>query len=188
MDATAENPLAAPDAAGWHDWLARHHASASEGFVLVGRAGTDRTALRSVDALDSALCFGWIDSVRRRWDDETFVQRYSPRRPGSPWSAVNVAKVEVLLAAGRMEPAGLTEVAAARSDGRWAAAYPAQRDAVAPDDLAGAIAADPRAAERWAALGRTEQYVAMLPVLKAVGDARRERAVASAVRRLARPE
>lgn len=186
MDATAENPLAVPDAASWHDWLARHHASATEAHVLVGRQSTKRTSLRSGDALDTALCFGWIDSVRRRWDVETFVQRYSPRRPGSPWSAVNVAKVEALLTAHRMAPAGMAEVAAAQADGRWAAAYPAQRDAVTPDDLAAAIAADPVADARWSDLGRTEQYAVMLPVFRAVGGVARERAVLAAVRRLAR--
>ncbi|GAA3972328.1 hypothetical protein GCM10023085_63390 [Actinomadura viridis] len=118
-------------------------------------------------ALEVALCHGWIDSRRRSYDEHYYLQRYSPRRKGSPWSRVNVEHVEALTAAGRMRPSGLAEVAAARADGRWAAAYTAQRDATVPPDLAEALAAHPEAAARFEELGKTARYLLILPLLKA---------------------
>src|SRR5688572_8711495 len=97
------------------------------------------------DALDVALCYGWIDAQRRALDAASYLQRYSRRRPRSSWSKVNIAKVEALTAAGRMRPPGLAEVAAAKADGRWDAAYESQRTAEVPPDLAAALAADARA-------------------------------------------
>ncbi|MCY1012558.1 YdeI/OmpD-associated family protein [Nannocystis pusilla] len=96
-----------------------------------------------------------------------YLQKYVPRRRGSRWSQINVAKVEALLAAGRMRPSGLAEVVAARADGRWAAAYESQRDATVPPDLAAALAASPRAARTFAGLGKTRQYAVILGIVTA---------------------
>ncbi|MFC7639963.1 YdeI family protein [Streptosporangium lutulentum] len=114
-----------------------------------------------------ALCYGWIDSQRKSYDEHSFLQRYSRRRRNSPWSQVNVDHVEALSAAGRMRPPGLAEVAAAQADGRWAAAYTAQRNATVPPDLAEALAARPEAAARFAGLDKTGRYLVILPLLKA---------------------
>ncbi|TDC50162.1 hypothetical protein E1212_15665 [Jiangella ureilytica] len=108
------------DAAGWDAWLARHHDSADGVVLRIARKGSPGLTIE--DALEVALCHGWIDSVRRAGDEQHFLQRYSPRRRRSPWSARNVALVEALTAAGRMGPGGLAQVAAAQQDGRWDAA------------------------------------------------------------------
>ncbi|MFC6580799.1 YdeI/OmpD-associated family protein [Planomonospora parontospora] len=155
------------DAAQWESWLAGHHATEGEAWLEIARKGSGEELITIGEALEVALCYGWIDSHRRSCDERRFLQRYSPRRGGSAWSRVNVERVEALTAAGRMRPPGLAEVAAARADGRWAAAYAAQREAVVPPDLAEALAARPEAAARFEALGRTGRYRVVLPLLKA---------------------
>ncbi|MFS1300044.1 YdeI/OmpD-associated family protein [Streptosporangium longisporum] len=155
------------DAAAWEAWLAAHHESGDGAWLRIAKKGSAATSVTITQALEVALCYGWIDSHRRAHDEDFYLQRYSRRRRGGAWSRVNVERVEALTAAGRMRPPGLAEVAAARADGRWEAAYTAQRDAVVPADLAGALAAHPRAAARFDALGRTGRYRLILPLLKA---------------------
>jgi uncharacterized protein YdeI (YjbR/CyaY-like superfamily) len=132
-----------------------------------------------------ALCYGWIDGLRRALDDVSFLQRFSRRRPGSSWSKANVAKAEALMAAGRIRPAGLAEVAAAKADGRWQAAYESQRTAEIPPDLAAALAGDARAHAAFERLGRSGRYAVILPLLKARTPQARAKILAQAVARLA---
>jgi uncharacterized protein YdeI (YjbR/CyaY-like superfamily) len=155
------------DAAAWDAWLAEHHATAADAWLEIAKKGSGATSITVVEALEVALCHGWIDSHRRALDDRFYLQRYSRRRKGGAWSQVNVDRVEALTAAGRMRPAGLAEVAAAKTDGRWAAAYIAQRDATVPPDLAKALTDDPRAAASFQALGKTARYRLILPLLRA---------------------
>ncbi|MFC6880880.1 MULTISPECIES: YdeI/OmpD-associated family protein [Actinomadura] len=155
------------DASGWETWLAGHHEA--EGGVWL-KIAKRRSALVSVtieEALQVALCYGWIDSQRKSCDEHSYLQRYSRRRKGSPWSRENVERVEALTAAGRMRPSGLAEVEAAKADGRWDAAYAAQRNATVPPDLAAALAARPEAAARFEALDKTGRYLVILSLLKA---------------------
>ncbi|GAA0951062.1 hypothetical protein [Nonomuraea longicatena] len=108
------------DAAAWRNWLADHHASTEEAWVVLAKKGTtEPTSLTYEQAVEEALCFGWIDGLTRRRDGATYLQRYTPRRPRSTWSASNVARVERLRAGGRMRAAGLAEVERAQADGRW---------------------------------------------------------------------
>ena len=107
------------DAALWEAWLAEHGTTYRELWLRIARANSGHTTVTADQALDVCLCYGWIDSLRRSDEGGYFLQRYSPRRPGSPWSRINAAKVEALLAAGRMQPAVLAEVAAAKATGRW---------------------------------------------------------------------
>ena len=107
------------DAAAWEAWLAAHHDSAAEVWLTIARRGSTLVTVTIGEALDVALCYGWIDSHRRRGDELGYLQRYSPRRRRSPWSAINAAKAEALIAAGRMRPAGQAAIDAARADGRW---------------------------------------------------------------------
>ena len=136
------------------------------------------------DALDGALCFGWIDGQRKGLDEMSFLQRYCPRRARSTWSQVNVDKVASLAAAGRMRPAGVAEVERARSDGRWDAAYERQSTATVPDDLLAALHDTPAARAAFDALGRTEQYAVMLPVLRATTPEARTTVIRRQVERL----
>ena len=124
-------------------------------------------SLTSDEAVDVGLCYGWISGQRKSLDEVYYLQKYVPRRPRSRWSRVNVAKVEELIAAGRMRPSGLAEVQAAKADGRWAAAYESQRDATVPPDLAAALAASPRAAKAFDALGKTQRYAVILKLITA---------------------
>ncbi len=151
----------------WEAWLAERHGSADGAWLKVRKKNAQRPTITVTEAAEVGLCYGWIDSVRKSYDAGHFLQRYSRRRPGSPWSRVNVERMEALIAAGRARAPGLAEVEAAKADGRWDAAYAAQRDATVPPDLAAALAADPTARESFEQLGKTEQYLVMLPLLKA---------------------
>jgi uncharacterized protein YdeI (YjbR/CyaY-like superfamily) len=155
-------PLRFRDVAALEAWLEKNHAKADEVWLVVAKKHAD--GLHIVDALDVALCFGWIDGVRRAHDEDSFLQRYSPRRAGSSWSKINVDKVAVLTAAGRMRSSGHAQVELAKSDGRWQAAYIGQRDFTVPADVLAALKSK-RAA--FAKLEKGAQYLALLPVLKA---------------------
>jgi uncharacterized protein YdeI (YjbR/CyaY-like superfamily) len=173
-----------PDAAAWEAWLEAHHDTAAEAWLRIAKKGADLRSLSIGEALDGALCFGWIDGQRKGLDQVSFLQRYCPRRARSTWSQVNVEKVARLTAAGRMRPPGLAQVAAARADGRWDAAYERQSTAEVPPDLAAALAGDAAARAAYDALGRTERYLLALPILKAVEPDARARQVARAIARL----
>lgn len=173
------------DRAGWESWLAEHHGSRTEAWLRIGKRHAGIATVTIADALDVALCYGWIDGQRRAHDNVSYLQRYSQRRPTSSWSQVNVAKVAALTAAGRMQPAGLAQVAAARADGRWAAAYAAQRTAEVPPDLAAALAADAAANAAFQRLGRSDRYTVILALLKARTPQTRARILARALTRLA---
>jgi uncharacterized protein YdeI (YjbR/CyaY-like superfamily) len=177
--------LAFESAEQWEAWLAEHHAGADGALLKVRKKNAKRPAITVIEAAEVGLCYGWIDSVRRSYDADHFLQRYSRRRPGSPWSKVNVERMEALMAAGRARAPGLAEVAAAKADGRWDAAYAAQRDATAPPDLVAALAADPGAREFFEQLGKTEQYLVMLPLLKAATPGTRATRLAKALADLA---
>ena len=107
------------DAAAWDAWLAANHTRREGVWLDIAKRGTGVASVTNDEAVDVGLCWGWISGHRKALDDIYFRQRYTPRRSGSNWSAVNVAKVEQLLAAGRMQPPGLAEVEAAKADGRW---------------------------------------------------------------------
>lgn len=177
-----------PDAAGWESWLQAQHGERTEAWLRIAKRHSGIATITIADALDVALCHGWIDGRRRAHDDVSFLQRYSRRRPRSSWSKVNVSKVEALTAAGRMRPGGLAEVEAAKADGRWAAAYESQRTAVVPPDLAAALAGDGPANAAFERLARSDRYAVILPLLKARTPEARARILARAVERLAGQE
>jgi uncharacterized protein YdeI (YjbR/CyaY-like superfamily) len=134
-----------PDRAAWHDWLVEHHASEPAVWLVLTKKGGTVTALTYAEALDEALCFGWIDGQGRRRDEGSVFQRFTPRGPRSRWSARNVGHVERLEREGRMTDAGRAAVDAAKADGRWEAAYAASSEAELPEDLLAAVAAVPEA-------------------------------------------
>jgi len=154
--------LTVPDAAGWRAWLREHHGDPTGVWLVLAKKGTTRpTSLTYDEALDEALCCGWIDGQVRRGDEATYRQRFTPRRARSPWSARNVGIVDRLVAEGRMHPAGVAEVERARADGRWEAAYPGATDATVPPDLAAALAAEPRARAMFDALTSQNRYAVL---------------------------
>jgi len=150
------------DAAAFEAWLDAHVDLRAGVWLKLAKKGSGVSSLTAEEAVDLGLCYGWISGQRKPYDESYYLQKYVPRRPGSRWSQVNVAKVEELLAAGRMRPPGLAEVASAKADGRWAAAYQSQRNATIPPDLAAALAASPQAAQAFDALSKTQQYAVIL--------------------------
>ncbi|GAA3704426.1 YdeI/OmpD-associated family protein [Zhihengliuella alba] len=150
--------LLVPDADAWHAWLLEHHASsAGVSLVLTKKNGTT-TQLTYDQAVAEALCFGWIDGRRNARDAETFANRFTPRRPGGMWSQRNVRLVERLIADGRLQPAGLAQVEAARADGRWERAYAGSASAEPPAELAAALAEHPGARGIYAELNAANRF------------------------------
>jgi len=156
-----------PDASAFETWLDQNVDHQPGVWLKIAKKSSGIASLTDDEAVDVGLCFGWISGQRRSLDDVYYLQKYVPRRPRSRWSQVNVRKVQELTAAGRMRPAGVAEVEAAKADGRWDAAYESQKDATVPPDLAAAMAASPRAAEAFEALGKTDQYAVILDVVTA---------------------
>lgn len=164
-------------------WLESHHADTPGIWLLLAKKDSGLPSPTAEEILDGTLVYGWITGKRMARDERTYLQKITPRRPRSLWSQVNVRQVEALTAAGRMREPGLAEVRAARADGRWEAAYPSQKDATVPDDLAAALAADPAAAAAFDALGKTDRYLVIVSLWQArtakTRAARLERAVAA---------
>ena len=154
-------------AAAFEAWLEQHAHEPAGVWLKLAKKGSGIPSLTDDEAVDVGLCFGWISGQRKALDATHYLQKYVPRRPRSRWSRINVDKVQALLAAGRMRPSGMAEVEAAKSDGRWAAAYESQRNATIPDDLAAALAASPAAARAFESLGKTKQYAVILAVVTA---------------------
>ncbi|MFE0698758.1 YdeI family protein [Streptomyces sp. NPDC058872] len=164
-------------------WLEEHHGDTPGIWLLLARKGSGLASPNAEEILDSTLAYGWITGKRIARDHRYYLQKITPRRPRSLWSQVNVRQVEALTAAGRMREPGLAEVRAARADGRWEAAYPSQKDATVPEDLAAALAAEPKAAEAFDGLSKTDRYLVILSLWQArtakTRTARLERAVAA---------
>ena len=181
--------LTVADADAWHAWLDAHHADSSGVWLVLARKGTiDPTSLTYDQALDEALCHGWIDGQRRSGDASTFVQRFTPRRARSPWSKRNVGIVERLSKEGRMQPAGMAEVERARSDGRWQAAYEGQRSIAVPADLAAGLAAEPKAQAMFEILTSQNRYAILYRIEGAKRAETRARRIEQFVAMLARGE
>ena len=159
--------LAFPDPAAWEKWLAAEHAGASGLWLKLAKKGCPHPTVSYAEALDIALCFGWIDGQKRPLDDDYWLQRFTPRKPKGKWSKINRGKAEALIAAGRMRPAGLREVEAAKADGRWDAAYEGQSTATVPDDLRQALDADADAAAFFATLDRGNRYAILYRIQEA---------------------
>lgn len=186
MGAVDRDPvLDVPDAAAWARWLAVEHARHGGVWLKLAKGGGARGLLTYSEALDEALCWGWIDGQKRSLDATHWLQRFTPRRARSGWSMVNIGRVEALEAAGRMREAGAREVAAAKDDGRWARAYPPQSKAEVPDDLAQALGAVEGASARFAALSASARFSVIYSVVTAVRPETRARRVAAAVAKLA---
>lgn len=180
--------LIVPDATALRAWLAEHHATSPGVWLALTKKGGTTTTLTWQQAVDEALCFGWIDGQTRKRDDQTSCVRYTPRRARSMWSARNVENVARLEAEGRMTDSGRAEVEAARADGRWERAYVASSNAEVPDDLAAAIAAVPQAQAMFDVLTKTNRY-ALIHRLTTVKRAEtRQRKIESFVAMLARHE
>lgn len=145
------------DAAAWEKWLAAH-GDAPGLWLKIAKKDQGVTSVNYSDALDVALCHGWIDGLKRGCDEQYFLQRFTPRKPRSLWSKLNVARIEKLIGSGRMQPAGLREVERAKADGRWEAAYHAASGMDVPPELAMALKKNAKARKAFEALNATNRY------------------------------
>jgi len=160
-------PFASREA--WESWLEEHHDSSAGVWLKIAKKATGIETVTHAEALEEALCFGWIDGQRNSFDDEWFLQRFTPRRPRSRWSQINRDKADELIARGAMRPAGLREVKRAKADGRWDAAYASQSKIEVPPDLQQALEDSPAAKEFFGTLNSTNRYA----VLYRIHDAKR---------------
>jgi len=176
------------DAEALRTWLLDNHETSPGVWLALTRKGGTVTSLTWQQAVDEALCVGWIDGQGRARDSETSLIRFTPRRPRSPWSQRNVANITRLEAEGRMLPAGWRAVEAAKANGRWEAAYAAQSEAEVPADLAAAVAADPTAQAMFDVLTKTNRFALIYRLGAVKRPATRERKIAEFVAMLARHE
>lgn len=181
--------LLVADAAAWRAWLEAHCDEEAGVWLVLAKKGTrEPTSLSYDQALDEALCFGWIDGQVRRLDEATYRQRFTPRRARSPWSRRNVGIAERLAAGGRMHPRGLAEIERAKGDGRWEAAYAGAATIEVPDDLAAALAASPRAQAMFERLTSQNRFAVLLRVTSATRADTRSRRIEQFVAMLERGE
>lgn len=171
------------DAAAWQEWLREHHARAAGAWLVLARKGvTSPTSLSYEQAVEEALCHGWIDGQARRRDEATTFQRFTPRRARSVWSQRNVERVARLSEQGRMQPAGIAEIERAKADGRWEAAYAGPASITVPDDFATAMAAEPPAQAMFDILTSQNRFAILYRVITAARPETRARRIAQYAR------
>lgn len=178
-------------AADFEAWLRANHDRQPDVWLKIHKKGSGRPTVTAAEALEVVLCWGWIDSTRKAFDEHSFLQRYSPRGPKSIWSRINRESVARLTTDGRMTPHGQRQVDAAKADGRWEAAYAPMREATAetvPADLRAAIEANPRARKMFRTLGRQNLFSLIFRTNKMKTPAGRAKKIADLVDMLARGE
>jgi uncharacterized protein YdeI (YjbR/CyaY-like superfamily) len=175
-------------AKAWEAWLADHHAGSDGIWLEIAKQGGSVASVSHAEALEVALCYGWIDGQKAKLDDDRWLQCFTPRRRRSKWSWINREKAEQLIAGGRMQPAGLEEVERAKADGRWDAAYASQRSATVPDDLRRALEANPAAKAFFAELDGANRYAILYRLEDAKRPATRARRLETFVGMLSRGE
>jgi uncharacterized protein YdeI (YjbR/CyaY-like superfamily) len=168
-------------------WL-QEHPDAAGAWLKIAKKGASRPTVSYAEALDVAICFGWIDGQKGALDDQFWRQRFTPRGPASRWSKINVEKAEALIAAGTMTPAGLREVERAKADGRWAAAYAGQARSEVPDDLRAALGADAEARAFFEVISSANRYAILYRISSVKKPETRARKIAEYVAMLARRE
>ncbi|WP_181890215.1 MULTISPECIES: YdeI/OmpD-associated family protein [Streptomyces] len=180
--------VAFESAEAFQAWLGENHAVSPGIWLKLRKKAPGVVALDYVQALDVALCYGWIDGQKAAMDDEWWLQRFGPRTARSRWSKINRDKVAALIEQGRMRPPGQAEIDRAKADGRWDAAYDSPRTATVPDDLAAALAAEPAAAEFFETLNRTNRFAIIYRVQDAKRPETRARRIEKYVTMLAKGE
>ena len=169
-------------------WLKKHHATSDGLWLKVAKKGADEPSVSYPEAVEIALCWGWIDGQKKGLDDQHFLQRFTPRRARSIWSKLNVDKVAALIEAGRIQPAGQAQIDAAKADGRWGKAYDSARTSSVPDDLQAALEADPKAKAFFATISASNRYAVLWRVQTAVKPQTRARRIAKLVEMLGHGE
>lgn len=186
---SAEPPILVFDSpSAWEIWLAKHHADSQGVWLQIYKKGASQRSVTYAQALEGALCYGWIDSQKKPKDAVSWLQRFGPRRAGSGWSRINTISAESLIKASRMKPAGLREVAAAKKDGRWKRAYDSPSAATIPADFLEALSKDQKAKEFFDGLNRANLYAIAYRLQTAKKPETREKRMRAILAMLARGE
>ncbi len=176
------------DADSFYKWLGKNHDKQDEVWIKIHKVGSRLKSITPKEAIDVVLCWGWIDGLRKGFDDKSFLQRYSPRGKKGTWSQINVDNVARLIGDGRMTPHGLREVEAAKGDGRWARAYKSGKDMKIPDDLQAAIDAEPTAKAMLATLSAQNRFALAFRTHNMKTEAGRKKKIETFVAMLKRGE
>ena len=176
------------DQAAWEAWLEANGQASAGVWLRIAKKSAAQVTVSYAQALEGALCHGWIDGQKRAENEHYWLQRFTPRTAKSIWSKINKAKAEALIAEGRMRPAGLREVDRARGDGRWDAAYASARTSAVPDDLQQALDANPKAKTFFATLNGANRYAVLFRIQTVKKAETRARKIAQFVEMLSRGE
>ena len=174
------------DQESFYQWLSQHHDSELELWIKIHKVDSGLPSITAKQAIDVVLCWGWIDAVRKGFDEKSFLQRYTRRGPKSIWSQINVDNVARLIVEGRMTEHGLFHVSAAKADGRWDRAYKSGRDLKIPDDLQSAIDADPKAKKMLASLSEQNRFAIAFRIHNLKTEAGRKKRIVAFVEMLRR--
>lgn len=170
------------------DWLAKNHDKSAGLWLKIAKKASGIPTVTYAEALDVALCYGWIDGQKGSFDDKYFLQKFTPRRPKSIWSKINVEKVERLIASGEMKPSGLKAVEAAKQDGRWAAAYSSQGNIEVPADFQSALNKNKKAKAFFETLSGSKRYSFLFRITTAKKAETREKRIRQFVEMLSKGE
>ena len=181
-------PTLFKNAKAFEAWLKKHHATSDGLWLQIAKKGADEPSVTYPEAVEIALCWGWIDGQKKGFDDQHFLQRFTPRRARSIWSKINVDKVAALIEAGRMQPSGHAQIEAAKADGRWAQAYDGAKTSTMPEDLQAALDASPKAKAFFATVNASNRYAVLWRVQTAVKPETRAKRIAQLVDMLAHGE
>lgn len=172
----------------WENWLTQNGGTSAGVWLRLAKKGAKQPTLSYAQAVESALCHGWIDGQKKKESDEHWLQRFTPRTAKSIWAKLNTERAEALIVAGRMRPAGMREIEKAKADGRWQAAYDSPSNAAVPDDLQAALDANPRAREFFATLNGRNRYAILFRIQNAKKAETRARKIEEFVGMLSRGE
>ena len=180
--------LTFPTQKEWEAWLERNGSASSGVWLRLAKKSTEQSTVSYAKALESALCYGWIDGKKQAEDEHYWLQRFTPRTAKSIWSKINKEKAEALITSGRMRPAGMREIDRARQDGRWEAAYSSASNSTVPQDLEVALNANLKAKKHFATLNSRNRYAILFRVQNAKKPETRARKIAEFVEMLSKGE
>ena len=172
----------------WEQWLDQHHADSPGVWIQIAKKASGIESVTYAEALDVALCYGWIDGQSKKYDESSWIQKFTPRSPRSIWSKVNQEKVAALIASGKMQPAGLAEIERAKQDGRWEAAYDSPSRATVPDDLQAELDNHPQASAFFATLNSQNRYAILFRIQTAKKPETRARRIQQFIEMLEKGE
>ncbi|GEQ73267.1 hypothetical protein CTTA_0272 [Comamonas testosteroni] len=181
-------PTLFKSAKAFEAWLKKNHATSEGLWLKIAKRGSNEPSVTYPEAVEIALCWGWIDGQKKSLDDQHYLQRFTPRRARSVWSRINVNKVQALIEAGRMQAPGQAQIEAAKADGRWARAYDGARTSTVPEDLQAALEAEPAAKTFFAGINASNRYAILWRIQTAAKAETRARRIAQLVEMLARGE